>query len=279
MRLKYLLVLLLSSVAVCSAALSQQDGFVIVDSRSGLSQNNVKSIAQDDFGFVWLGTKNGLCRYDGRSLRTVYVADPTTGAANQNTSALEQEAGHLLWVGTDQGLFLYDLSADRFFHVETAAADGQRMTNWVSEIWHDRDGNVWVVVPDEGIFKIACANGGGAEAVATAPLHHYANPGQTSTSHYSCLTVAPNGDVWASGWNIGLWRYVPQTDRFEQLSEDVRGHSLLGIQTNTLTTLADGSLVMAVQNGHLMLYSPIKGELTENPWQDFSATIVRGAKA
>ncbi len=279
MRLKYLLALLLSSVAVCSAAFSQQDGFVVVDSRSGLSQNNVKSIVQDDFGFIWLGTKNGLCRYDGRSLRTVHVADATTGAANQNISALEQEAGHLLWVGTDQGVFLYDLSADRFFHVGTAAADGQRMTNWVSEIWHDRDGNVWVVVPDEGIFRIACARGGGTEAVATAPLHHYANPGQTNTSHYSCLTVAPSGDVWASGWNIGLWRYVPQTDRFEQLREDAAGRSLLGIQTNTLTTLPDGSLAMAVQDGHLMLYSPIKGELTENPWQDFSTTIVRGAMA
>ena len=279
MHLKRILTLLLAAAATAAAALSRQDAFLIVDSRSGLSQNNVKSIAQDDFGFVWLGTKNGLCRYDGRSIRTVHVADPTTGIANQNISALEHEAGHLLWVGTDQGLFLYDLSADRFRHVETAAADGQRMTNWVSEIWHDREGNVWVVVPDEGIFKLACAKRGSAEAVATAPLHHYANPGQTNTSHYSCLTVAPNGDVWASGWNIGLWRYEPQTDRFEQLREDATGRSLLGIQTNTLTTLTDGSLALAVQNGHLMLYSPIRGELTENPWQDFSATIVRGAMA
>ncbi len=256
-----------------------ESGFLTVDSRSGLAQNNVKSIAQDDFGFVWLGTKNGLCRYDGRSLRTVRVADGDTGAANQNISALEREAGHLLWVGTDQGLFLYDLSADRFLHVETAAADGQRMTNWVSEIWHDGEGNVWVVVPDEGIFRIACAGGGGAEAMATAPLHHYANPGQTSSNHFSCLSVGPGGEVWASGWNIGLWRYVPQTDGFEQLREDATGRPLVGIQTNTLTSLADGSLAMAVQDGHLLLYSPIRGELTENPWQDFSATIVRGARA
>ncbi len=279
MRLRYLFTLLFGFVAACAAAVSRQDAFLIVDSRSGLSQNNVKSIAQDDFGFVWLGTKNGLCRYDGRSIRTVHVADPTTGIANQNISALEHEAGHLLWVGTDQGLFLYDLSADRFRHIETAAADGQRMTNWVSEIWHDRDGDVWVVVPDEGIFRIACGKRGGAEAMATAMLHHYANPGQTNVSHYSCLTVTPSGEVWASGWNIGLWRYLPQADRFEQLSEDATGRSLLGIQTNTLTTLTDGSLALAVQNGHLMLYSPIRGELTENPWQDFSATIVRGAMA
>ena len=279
MHPRQLLTLLLCLVSLHATPLSQQDGFLIVDSRSGLSQNNVKSIAQDDFGFVWLGTKNGLCRYDGRAIRTVQVADAATGTANQNISALEREQGHLLWVGTDQGVFLYDLSADRFRHIETAAPDGQQMTNWVSEIVHDRAGDAWIVVPDEGIFRMACGAARGADGVAKAPLHHYANPGRTNTSHFSCLAITPHGEVWASGWNIGLWRYVPQNDRFEQLSEDATGRSLLGIQTNTLTALPDGSLAMAVQDGHLMLYSPIKGELTENPWQDFSKTIVRGAKA
>ena len=156
MKRPLILSTLLCLVCIAAFALPHTKDLLIVDSRSGLSQNNVKSIAQDDYGFIWLGTKNGLCRYDGRGVRTMKVEDRETGKANQNISALEGEGGHLLWVGTDEGLFVYDTSADIFRHVDTQAADGQRLTNWVAEIWHDARGYVWVV-PDEGIFRIETA--------------------------------------------------------------------------------------------------------------------------
>ncbi|MBQ9558704.1 MAG: response regulator [Bacteroidaceae bacterium] len=279
MKTRIFLTLFLGLWSLRAAAFFQGSDFLIVDSRNGLSQNNVKSITQDDYGFIWLGTKNGLCRYDGRATRTVYVHDDATGIANQNISALDAEEAHLIWVGTDEGLFLYDTSSDLFRHIDTPAQDGQRMTNWVGEIRHDHQGNVWVVVPGEGLFKIECAGRRGAADVALAPVHHYPNPGKANDSHFTCCTVAPHGEVWASGWNIGLWCYNPKTDRFDPVRQDATGRSLLGIQTNTLTALPDGSLVMAVQDGHLLLYSPLKGELTENPWYDFSTTLVRGASA
>ncbi|MBQ8051888.1 MAG: response regulator [Bacteroidaceae bacterium] len=274
-----LLSLLLLGLSLGSPAAVRIGDFRIVDSRAGLSQNNVKSIAQDDYGFIWLGTKNGLCRYDGRRTRLVRVADPKTGRANQNISALMADSGHLLWVGTDEGVFLYDETTDLFHRIETEAQDGQRMTNWVADIRRDREDNVWIVVPAEGIFRIEAAGLSGAASLAKAPMHHYPNFREESDGHYTCLCTTSRGEVWASGWNIGLWRLNTATDRFEQVQQDASGHSLLGIQTNTVTALPDGSLAMAVQNGRLMLYSPLKGELVDNPWQDFSATIVRGATA
>ena len=271
-----LLFLCLSQLAMPAVRMGH---FQIVDSRVGLSQNNVKSIAQDDYGFIWLGTKNGLCRYDGRQTRLVHVRDSQTGRANQNISALMGAEGHLLWVGTDEGVFLYDETLDLFRHIDTKAQDGQQMTNWVGDIQCDRQGNVWILVPGEGIFRIAAAGLTDARQLAEASIHHYPNFTEAENGHYTCLCLTPRGEVWASGWDIGLWRLNATTDHFEQITQDAAGRSLLGIQTNTLTALPDGSLALAVQNGHLMLYSPLKGELADNPWQDFSSTIVRGATA
>ncbi|MBQ9285616.1 MAG: response regulator [Bacteroidaceae bacterium] len=276
---KYLSGLLLLCVSLTVVAAPRIGIFKTVDSRVGLSQNNVKSIAQDDYGFIWLGTKNGLCRYDGRQTRLVSVMDFRTGRANQNISALMAAREHLVWVGTDEGVFIYDETADRFFHIDTEAQDGQRMTNWVADIRHDHEGRVWIVVPAEGIFRIETAGLTGASELSKAAIRHYPNISEASSGHFTCLCVTSSGEVWASGWDIGLWRLNAKTDRFEQISQDVTGRSILGIQTNTLTALPDGSLAMAVQNGRLVLYSPLKGELIDNPWQDFSSTIVRCATA
>ena len=277
-RICILIFLLFALLQSVSAAMPSGD-FRIVDSRTGLSQNNVKSIAQDDYGFIWLGTKNGLCRYDGRRIRHVRVSDPKTGHANQNISALMADSGHLLWVGTDEGVFLYDETADLFHHIETEAQDGQRMTNWVADIQRDREGNIWIVVPAEGIFRLETVGQGGAADLARATMHHYPNLREMSDGHYTCLCTTARGEVWASGWNIGLWHLNTKTNSFELVQQDASGRSLMGIQTNTVTSLPDGSLALAVQNGRLMLYSPLKGELTDNPWRDFSTTIVRGATA
>lgn len=52
--------------------------FSKIDGNSGLSHNNVKSIFQDSYGFMWFGTRNRLNRYDGVSLKTFECYDYNT---------------------------------------------------------------------------------------------------------------------------------------------------------------------------------------------------------
>lgn len=77
----------------------------------GLSHNSVNCIIQDRMGFVWIGTKGGLDRFDGNDFKNI-VLDPQKAGANNVTSLHEDHEG-TIWVGTASGLYRFDPDAER----------------------------------------------------------------------------------------------------------------------------------------------------------------------
>ena len=73
----------------------------------GLSHNCVNAIVQDSDGFIWMGTRNGLNRYDGSRIRTFDCSDALTGHGNNNISALYADPRTGLWCGTDKGVYVW----------------------------------------------------------------------------------------------------------------------------------------------------------------------------
>ena len=117
-----------------SADLSGHYNFTHVDGQSGLSENMVKSILQDSWGFVWLGTKNGLNRYDGFNIKQYNVDDPKKNIGNHNISALFEAPDHHIWVGTDKGVFIYSPYTEQFSFFDVKTPHGDIVTNWISQI-------------------------------------------------------------------------------------------------------------------------------------------------
>lgn len=91
-----------------------QYNFIRVDGGSGLSNSHVKSIIQDSYGFIWLGTRNGLNRYDGVSMKLYNCYDETLQHGNQVISALFEDNHRQLWVGTDDGVYIQELATGSF---------------------------------------------------------------------------------------------------------------------------------------------------------------------
>ena len=88
MKRKLLLFLLSICFFLPDFAATGQYNFIRVDGGSGLSNSHVKSIIQDSYGFIWLGTRNGLNRYDGVSMKLYNCYDETLQHGNQVISAL-----------------------------------------------------------------------------------------------------------------------------------------------------------------------------------------------
>ena len=179
----------------CGVFLSRAQSihFDRLDINDGLSQNTVTSIIQDDKGFMWFGTKDGLCRYDGKSFKT-FMHDPrlTTGLGNSLIKCLVQDHDHKIWVGTDSGLYVYDPVTENFSDVPLYAADGKLVTKPISILECDRDGRVWIVVENSDIF---CCDPQTREVVSRykprKPLRSFA--------------VDRNGVIWFAGYGGGLY--------------------------------------------------------------------------
>ena len=121
--------------------------------QDGLSQSTVNAILQDNQGFLWFGTKDGLNRYDGLSFRQFnYDHSNIYSLGNNFVTALYEDKEKHIWVGTDVGLYIYYPERDVFERFLSATEEGIKIERSVSVIVGDEDGCVWVAVESQGIF-------------------------------------------------------------------------------------------------------------------------------
>ncbi|MEM7572756.1 MAG: ATP-binding protein [Bacteroidota bacterium] len=110
----------------------------------GLSQGFVQAILQDQEGFMWFGSKNGLNRYDGREFE-IFTHDPDNPFSISNDGVTNiEEQGDFLLVGTyGTDLNLYHKREKRFYRIPLVLKDIQEF-NGVSTIYKDSAGQFWL---------------------------------------------------------------------------------------------------------------------------------------
>jgi len=84
----------------------------------GLSQSSVYSIVQDDKGYIWLGTQDGLNRFDGYEFDKIRIEKHGNNIPVNIINCIEKDYFGNLWIGTYMGLFIYDLSKESFIYHE-----------------------------------------------------------------------------------------------------------------------------------------------------------------
>jgi len=109
--LTYILVLIFS-IKMSAQFVEVKKSLTIDD---GLSQNSVYAIHQDNKGFIWFGTKNGLNRFDGYEFKIFKndINDKSSLSGNFVKAIIEDE-NDCLWIGTGRGLSKYNLATGQF---------------------------------------------------------------------------------------------------------------------------------------------------------------------
>ena len=117
-----------------------------LDINDGLSQNNVFCMLQDREGFVWIGTEDGLNRYDGYEFKHYKRNHRKDGGISNNfINAIIEVGDRHLWVATADGLNVYDKKADVFECINTTSSTAEPYTrNFIHALFSDDDGNVWI---------------------------------------------------------------------------------------------------------------------------------------
>jgi ligand-binding sensor domain-containing protein/two-component sensor histidine kinase len=120
----------------------------------GLSQSTVEAIIQDQAGFMWFGTEDGLNRYDGYKF-TVYKHDPDdpNSISSNNIWCLWVDSNNYLWIGTfTGGLNRFDPKNETFTRYHHNPEDPHSISSDnIRSISEDVQGNLWIGTRDRGI--------------------------------------------------------------------------------------------------------------------------------
>lgn len=242
--------------------------FTRIDSRSGLSNNNVKAITQDSYGFMWFGTRNRLNRYDGVSIKQFDCYDQQLDKRNNNISALYEDSDKTLWVGTDKGIFLFNPVKETFSSFECKTDKGIGITDWVAAIRCDSDNNIWIVSPNEGVFKYIKGEN---------RLIHYTvvDNLKPSVSNPQCITIEKNGKVWIGTNGSGVYLYDKGSDGFIQyLGNSDNNSSLSGKNIYTITHDND-YIIIGIHESKLMKLDKRRNLIIDMNTSDINYKIIR----
>ncbi|MBN2485438.1 MAG: hypothetical protein JXB34_05665 [Bacteroidales bacterium] len=178
--------------------------FSSLTQKQGLPHNNIECIFKDSDGFMWFGTRYGLCRYDGYDF-TVFrsSADTNSISGDRILSIAEDNAGNI-WVGTYRnGLNKYNKKTGMFKRYGFDYSISDR----INRIKVLSDGSVWICssyglacyVPGTDNFKVYRAKSG--------------NPLTLSSNYIYDIIETSNGAIYVASES-------PEIHRFDKISEE-----------------------------------------------------------
>ncbi|MEG1470675.1 MAG: ATP-binding protein [Anaerovoracaceae bacterium] len=140
---------------LCASVILFAKHFKVLDISNGLSNNTVKCITQDKYGFIWLGTFDGLCRFDGVKF-TIFKHNPQDSLSIMNNhieSMLAVEDG--IWIGTQVGLNFYSFKESRSYSCECLIRDNKKKMSEAIRNIVQVDGKIYVLSDNHKLFVLS----------------------------------------------------------------------------------------------------------------------------
>lgn len=132
--------------------------FELVTIKEGLSQNSALAIIQDKKGFIWIGTKDGLNRYDGIGFKVYRHSKDKNSLINNHVKCLYQDSDGNIWIGTYAGLNKFIPETEQFVTYQKNDSTDVP-SNMITTILEDSFKNIWIGTNSGLIKLINSANG------------------------------------------------------------------------------------------------------------------------
>lgn len=210
--LKCILVLSLFFLPYPIFAQNQQLHFDHLGTDRGLSDLNPTCILQDSRGFIWIGTANGLNRYDGYKFK-VFKNDrkDTASISNNYIKDIAEDKNGNIWVATvGGGLNMFDRRADRFYHyLHNDKNESSLSDNFINKIAFDNSGKLWVATELDGLNLFD---------PATAKSIHYLkdknNPNSLGDNDVTTVFKDHQNNIWIGTFKNGLSLFNRRNNSF-----------------------------------------------------------------
>jgi diguanylate cyclase (GGDEF)-like protein len=249
--------------------------FTTVDHSGGLSNAAVSAIVQDSSGFFWIGTQNGLNRYDGTSFK-IFTNDPfNESSLSENLiQTLYLDKNDVLWIGTYGGLDRFDTRTEKFIIYRSNFSDATSLSNdLVLSICRDTRGYLWVGTI-KGLNRFD-------ERTGTF-IRYYHRPDISQSIANDIIRAIYNdaeGNLWIGTAGGGLDQYDYRTDSFIHNRHNPQNpRSLPSDQVMAIDGDPDGNIWIATWDYGISRYIPKKGVFENHRIPDARAYCISAKK-
>lgn len=226
----------------------------------GLSQGSVFSIFQDHKGLIWIGTRDGLNKYDTRNF-TIYRSEPgdSLSLSDNYVISLFEDSKNNFWVGTFTGLNLFDPKTEKFHQIILPDPTGSASKEdpIIFSISEDRMGKVYVAT-SIGLFLIE------DDSLDPKLLFHQDLFSDTHipSSSIQCVYEDKDGILWL-GSEIGLFQTRLKKDDRDNFSLEIKnvffrgpeGKTLNDENITTIQEVKDNVYWIGTKNGGINIYN------------------------
>ncbi|KAA5823679.1 response regulator [Algibacter amylolyticus] len=258
------LVLNLVSFFLCLIPLFAQDSkiktnateeiltFHLLDVESGLSHNVVNNIEQDSLGFMWVGTIEGVNRYDGTRFSKFKkdYKNPESSLNNNHISQIEIDLKGNILISSDEGLNTYSTKHETF---EAFKVNNKKLVEPISSfaIGPNRELIIGSSNKEWGL-RIIDKNG-----KLTTVSHEPNNPHSISSNYISKILVQGDSILWIGTSNFGLNKYSYKTKKITRVPSG-KNSTISSVDIHTLYNDNNGNLWIGGADG-LQVITP-KGD-------------------
>lgn len=246
---KLLLVFLILFHASMTAS-SQSYYFRHYQVENGLSNNTVFCCVQDKNGFLWMGTKDGLNRFDGYTFKTFRNdVDDNLSIGDNFIRSLYIDANDILYAGTRNGLYRYNSNMENFTIVYRASSE-------VRDIKKDVKGNLWFV-SGQSLIQLTEST---KKTIIYKPEDYFA-----ATS----ICIGADKNVWVATANGLLEKYDAQHNLFTAYKLFAENQHTSSKWIERIYATNQNSILVGTSNYGIKLFSlkdlAYKDLLTYNP--------------
>lgn len=199
-RVVSIIVFLLSSIAAAGEGTYRFTHFNTAN--SAISYDGVSKVMQDSRGYIWIGTFDGLNRFDGLHFNS--WRKDALGLPSDFIHTIVEDTEGNLWIGTDAGCARYLWQEDRFEPFDVVSDKGTTIRNKVTSIYLDKGGNVWFLANYQGIFRYSPADGLLRNWEGNRDKEPEYSPDNLSIS-FRRMVEDGEGGFWLSRYHKGLF--------------------------------------------------------------------------
>jgi ligand-binding sensor domain-containing protein len=221
--------------------------FTYLTAEDGLTSSRVLCIFRDSKDYVWIGTDNGLNRYDGNQVVAFkHQSDNDHSISNNYINHIAEDSLGNIWIATGNGLNLYSRDDDHFRRFNSITTDPASLGgNHITNLLCDRLGNLWIAtrgkdglnkwLPESGNFK---------------RYHITGNTGDTLVNYAESLAEDLDGHIWLGCQSNMVFSFDPRQETFTAHSSPI-----LDIGGSASSVMIDSDNLVWISNQKTGLYS------------------------